>query len=119
MKLVGISIGDGWVDPINQVNYVDSFLWSAGIIDNKFRDIVTWHQTQSMVNVFEGKYANATDIFTALFRDQTVMRDRLANINIYNFREYGGGDTSYAAYLEKNKKEFGVPDNIVFIDLNQ
>lgn len=52
VKLAGISIGDGWVDPINQVNYVDSFLWSAGIIDNKFRDVVTWHQTQTMVNVF-------------------------------------------------------------------
>lgn len=47
------------------------------------------------------------------------MRDRLANINIYNFREYVGGDTSYAAFLEKNKKELGVPDSIVFIDMNQ
>jgi vitellogenic carboxypeptidase-like protein len=33
MKLVGISIGDGWTDPINQVNYYDSYLWSVGVVE--------------------------------------------------------------------------------------
>jgi carboxypeptidase C (cathepsin A) len=32
MKLVGVSIGDGWTDPITQINYYDSYLWSVGVV---------------------------------------------------------------------------------------
>jgi hypothetical protein len=32
VKLAGVSIGDGWTDPINQINYYDSYLWSVGVI---------------------------------------------------------------------------------------
>jgi len=32
VKLVGVSIGDGWTDPINQINYYDSYLWSVGVV---------------------------------------------------------------------------------------
>ncbi|XP_031472926.2 uncharacterized protein LOC116245600 [Nymphaea colorata] len=38
VNLKGVAIGDGWVDPINQFNYYDSLLYSAGIISNKFRE---------------------------------------------------------------------------------
>lgn len=36
-NLQGVSIGDGWTDPINQVNYYDTFLWSVGVVSTKFR----------------------------------------------------------------------------------
>lgn len=49
-------IGDGWVDPINQVNFYDSYLWSVGIIESKFRDIATWFQNNAMINMQNGKY---------------------------------------------------------------
>jgi hypothetical protein len=48
MKLAGISIGDGWTDPVSQVNYYDSYLYSTGIVSNKFRDVCTWFQTSSI-----------------------------------------------------------------------
>lgn len=37
MKLAGVAIGDGFVDPVNQLNSYGSLLYSAGIISNKFR----------------------------------------------------------------------------------
>ncbi len=33
----GTAIGDGWTDPINQVNYYDSYLSSVGVIADRFR----------------------------------------------------------------------------------
>lgn len=50
-RVEGMIIGDGWTDPINQINYYDTYLWSLGIIDRSFRETVTWFQTQSMVNM--------------------------------------------------------------------
>lgn len=61
VKLSGVAIGDGWVDPINQVNYYDSLLYSAGIVSNKFRDVCTWMQTQSIVNIYRGDFKNVSD----------------------------------------------------------
>lgn len=116
VKLAGLSIGDAWVDPINQLNYADSYLWSAGIVDHKFRDILTWHQTQSLVSIFEGSYKNATSHFNFVFKNPNTIKDHMGGVNIYNFRDYVGGDKSYAAFLEKNKREFDVPDNELFFE---
>lgn len=52
INLQGVAIGDGWTDPLNQVNYYDSFLWSVGVIGNKFRDTCNWFQTQSVINIY-------------------------------------------------------------------
>lgn len=56
--LKGVAIGDGWVDPINQINFYDSLLYSVGIVSNKYRDVCTWVQTQSMINIYKGQYGN-------------------------------------------------------------
>jgi vitellogenic carboxypeptidase-like protein len=58
MTLAGISIGDGWTDPMNQVNFYDSYLWSVGVVESKFRDVCTWFQTNAMININNGNYKN-------------------------------------------------------------
>lgn len=58
--LKGVAIGDGWVDPINQINFYDSLLYSVGIVSNKYRDVCTWVQTQSMINIYKEKYGNVS-----------------------------------------------------------
>ena len=50
-------LGDGWVDPLNQVNHYDSYLWSAGIADRNVRDLCTWFQNNAMINIQNGNYA--------------------------------------------------------------
>jgi len=69
VKLEGVAIGDGWVDPLNQLNYYDSLLYSAGIVSNKFRDICTWFQTQSIVNIYRGALKN---VFLSIFRPLAI-----------------------------------------------
>jgi vitellogenic carboxypeptidase-like protein len=63
VKLEGIAIGDGWTDPINQINYYDSYLYSAGIVSNKFRDVCTWFQTNAIVQIYDNKYENVPNLF--------------------------------------------------------
>lgn len=60
-NLQGVAIGNGWTDPTNQVNYYDSFLWSVGVIGNKFRDTCNWFQTRSIINMYEGNYKKVKD----------------------------------------------------------
>jgi serine carboxypeptidase-like clade 2 len=52
MQFKGVMIGNGWVDPINQINYYDSYLWSVGIIENTFKEVCIWYQTNSIVHIY-------------------------------------------------------------------
>jgi hypothetical protein len=58
LNFKGVAIGDGWTDPINQFNFYDSLLYSAGIVSNKFRDVCTWMQTQGLINIYKDDYIN-------------------------------------------------------------
>ena len=68
-NLQGVAIGDGWTDPVNQVNYYDSYLWSVGVIANKFRDTCSWYQTRSIINIYEG---NHQKVHCFSFRPPTI-----------------------------------------------
>lgn len=102
-----MSIGDGWTDPINQINYYDSYLWSVGVVEKKFRDICTWFQTHAIINIYDGKYQNATNYFDFITNNDTTPEVYMGNISIFNFRNYDGLDESFAAFLNANKAEFG------------
>ena len=56
--LEGVAIGDGWTDPVNQINHYDSYLYSVGVVSNKFRDTCTWFQTQALHHIAFGDYKN-------------------------------------------------------------
>jgi carboxypeptidase C (cathepsin A) len=78
-RVAGVIIGDGWTDPINQINYYDTYLWSLGIIDRSFRETVSWFQTQSMLNIDISNFQKvlfhlikATDYFDFLTNNDTT-----------------------------------------------
>jgi carboxypeptidase C (cathepsin A) len=106
-RLTGISIGDGWTDPINQINYYDSYLWSVGVVERKFRDVCTWFQTNAIINIYDGNYQKATNFFDFITNNDTTPEVYMGNISIFNFRNYDGLDESFATFLNKNKAEFG------------
>lgn len=54
----GVAIGDGWTDPYSQINFYDSYLYSVGIVSNKFRDICTWFQTRAIQHIDFRDYKN-------------------------------------------------------------
>lgn len=58
----GIAIGDGWTDPTNQMNHYDSYLYSVGIVSNKFRDTCTWFQNKAIQHIAFGDYKNVAFI---------------------------------------------------------
>lgn len=104
--MTGISIGDGWTDPINQINYYDSYLWSVGVVERRFRDVCTWFQTHAIINIYEGRYQNATNYFDFITNNDTTPEVYMGNISIFNFRNYDGLDESFASFLNTNKAEF-------------
>lgn len=53
-----MAIGDGWTDPFNQVNQYDSYLYSVGVVSNKFRDTCTWFQTRAIQHLMLGDTRN-------------------------------------------------------------
>jgi serine carboxypeptidase 1 len=58
LNLKGVIISSGWIDPINQLNYYDSLLYSTGIVSNRFRDICSSIQAKGIVNIYKKSYAN-------------------------------------------------------------
>jgi carboxypeptidase C (cathepsin A) len=56
VTVAGVSIGDGWTDPINQINFYDTYLWSVGVIDRGFRQTCTWYQTNGLINIHHSEY---------------------------------------------------------------
>lgn len=68
--LEGVAIGDGWTDPINQINHYDSYLYSVGIVSNKFRDTCTWFQTQAIQHIALGQPAN---VYTFVLRQPNIL----------------------------------------------
>ena len=70
ITFAGIAIGDGWVDPYSQINQYDSYLYSVGIVSNKFRDTLTWFQTQSIQNQALG---NNKNVYIVLLRQLATL----------------------------------------------
>ena len=108
VKLAGISIGDGWTDPLNQINFYDSYLWSVGVVDRKFRDVLTWYQTNAIVNIYDSNYSKATTYFDFITNNDTTPLVYFGGISTFNFRNYDGEDMTFAKFLEANKAEFNV-----------
>lgn len=92
---------------MNQVNFYDSFLWSVGIVDSKFRDVCTWFQTNAMINMYNGNYKNATTYFDFLTNNDTTPETYFGNISMFNFRNYDGLDESFVKILQDNKAALG------------
>ena len=74
ITLEGVAIGDGWTDPMNQINFYDSYLYSVGVVSNKFRDTCTWFQTQAIQNIMLGTYRNVPPSPPSLWRNLEICR---------------------------------------------
>lgn len=114
-NLAGVSIGDGWTDPVNQVNHYDSFLWSVGVIGNKFRDVCNWYQTNSILNMYEGDYQKATNYFDFLTNNDTTPETYFNNISMFNFRNYDGLDESFVQFVVDNRQAMGISPTLEYI----
>lgn len=74
LGLKGVIISSGFIDPMNQINFYDSVLYSTGIISNRFRDICSSFQTKGLVNIYKKSFENATDDFNFLTKNRNISR---------------------------------------------
>jgi hypothetical protein len=63
VNLKGVTVSSGWMDPVNQVNYYDSLLYTSGVVSNRFRDICSSIQTKGIVNIYQKLYLNV-DVYS-------------------------------------------------------
>jgi carboxypeptidase C (cathepsin A) len=106
-RMTGAIIGDGWTDPLSQINFYDSYLWSVGVVDRTFRDVCTWYQNEAIININEARFQNATNYFDFITNNDTTPEKYMGNISIFNFRNYDGLDESFATFLNDKKASFG------------
>lgn len=62
LNLKGLSIGNGWMDPVNQVNYAD-YLYQLGLIDLYGRDLLRSLQDKAVYLIRHRKYVEANLAF--------------------------------------------------------
>ncbi|XP_045472980.1 venom serine carboxypeptidase-like [Harmonia axyridis] len=61
VNLKGLAIGNGWTDPVNQLNYGD-YLYQHGMIDLKTKKVLDNIRDQSIDLIKQGKYDEARDL---------------------------------------------------------
>jgi hypothetical protein len=114
-------IGDGLVDPINQFNNYDSYLSSAGIISNEWRDTTAFMQNEATTRNMRGDLKEASDYINFIIDNEDIANKYYAGVNILNYKQYDAGNINpdYAIYVQDKKKNFGVPDWLNYVDDNQ
>jgi carboxypeptidase C (cathepsin A) len=105
-NLRGVMIGDGLVDPVNQFNNYDSYMYSAGIISNEGRDTTTFMQNQAILNILGNNFKQASDYTNWIINNDTTINKFYGGVNILNYKQYEveNININYDKYLNANKK---------------
>jgi hypothetical protein len=118
INLTGVMIGDGYLDPVNQMNFYDSFMYSAGVASSFARDTTTYAQNQALLKIFSQKYEQASDLCNWIVNTDETANKYYGGVNLMNFRKYQQDNINpdYWKFLNDNKKSFGVPDDVNYIE---
>ncbi|XP_044755656.1 venom serine carboxypeptidase-like [Coccinella septempunctata] len=81
VNLKGLAIGNGWTDPINQLNYGD-YLYQHGIVDLKTKDFLNTIRDDSIDLIKQGRYAEARDRQDEILY---TMMSMTGITNVYNY----------------------------------
>lgn len=118
---MGVLIGDGWVDPIQQINNYDSFLSSVGVVSKEGRDTVAYQQNQAATRIMNGDLKDAAGYINWIIADDNVANKYYNGMNVLNYKQYDAGNINpdYFYFLEANKASLGVPNWVHYVDDNQ
>ncbi|XP_001602950.1 venom serine carboxypeptidase isoform X2 [Nasonia vitripennis] len=84
INLQGLAIGDGWTDPINQINYGD-YLYQIGLIDFNAREQFTVMESKAKDLIKQGKYLEAGEVLDNLIDGDFGSKSLFQNLTGYNF----------------------------------
>ncbi|CAG2112243.1 unnamed protein product [Medioppia subpectinata] len=103
----GISIGNGWIDPLSMLD-VGSYLYQTGLIDktqlNHFYDI----QNKTAVDIKQNKYREAFDLFDQLLGGDVTSESYFTKVTGFHY---------YLNILQSNEPK-GADDFAKFLNLN-
>lgn len=121
IKVAGVLIGDGWVDPISQANNYDSYLNSVGAVSNEWRDTTSFMQNEALVRMMRGDLKEASGYVNFIIANDEVARKYYLGMNVLNYKQYDDGNINvdYQYYLQEKKSSFGVPNWVNYVDDNQ
>lgn len=85
IKLKGVAIGDGWTDPLNQLQYFDTYTFSTGLADVKSAAFIKEQIIAGQQAIRAGDYNKGSFYFDNI---TGYIENLTNNVDIYNFREY-------------------------------
>lgn len=116
--LTGIGIGDGIVDPINQIPFWDVYTFSNGLLSTMGRDNMAQNESLAVVDILNQNYASCASRMDDVLG---YIGDVNPGINIYNFRQYGGGAPDYLeawANAPSTQSQLNTPPSLVYQGCN-
>lgn len=92
IPLKGISIGDGFTDPLTIMSEVGMFSYNLGLIDYNERITIEQNVIKGLLFAQQGEWQSVTDTFNNdVFNN---LGNFTANVNVYNIQVYGNYDTA-------------------------
>ncbi|CAK9812743.1 Venom serine carboxypeptidase [Anthophora plagiata] len=86
INLKGLAIGNGFTDPLNQLNYGD-YLYQLGLIDKSGRDLFHKYEQKGRDLVVQEKYVEAFNVFDELL-DGDLTHEPSLYTNLTGFKYY-------------------------------
>jgi len=87
LPLAGIAVGDGWVDPVNQLTAYPNLLWNIGLCNKKQKTVLQDYVDRSKNYILEGDYKEAFEVW-----------DQMLNGDIYPYPNYFHNITGLSDY---------------------
>lgn len=81
-------IGDGYLDPINQVNFYDSTLYSLGVASDYARDVTTYTQNQALISLLNNRYEDASGWTNWIIDNDDTINKFYGGLNVMNYKKY-------------------------------
>jgi carboxypeptidase C (cathepsin A) len=118
INLAGLAIGNGWVDPINQMGSHSSYAYSVGLLDEVGRAYVSSLESWAITSILQEDLATSADVFGGI---PAYIRSKNPGLNFANFRQYGPGPADYLqdwANHSVTKAWFNVPEDHTYYGCN-
>ncbi|CAD8214920.1 unnamed protein product [Paramecium octaurelia] len=116
----GIAFGNGWTDAFIQYSSYAPFLYSLGIFSEQKLSYTQEQMAKAQNFILNGEYLKST--YEGFFEIFTILNKFAGQVSSHDFQKYLNEEPTeelYSAFINQYKKQFGAPDEIIYIDWNK